>query len=97
MYGINQVVAFSRFCVRMVRGMIVRNMNCFLRRIRDFDNLLVLGEMSLWHAKIGNGRVHGAASLNIHDTLGGHASVTFGHVWIGNYHFQACCLFEDYD
>lgn len=60
-------------------------MDYFPRHIREFANFLVLGEMSVRHAKVGNANLKGAARINIHDALNRHASMIFGHVPMGDY------------
>lgn len=61
-------------------------------RIRDFVNFLVVREMNVRHAKVGNGNKRGVALVNIHDAIPRHESMTFGNVLMGNYLYYACRL-----
>lgn len=76
---------FSRFCTRGVREPFVSNVNYFLRRIRELANFLVLGQVNVRYAKVGNDIEKRSAGVNIHDISDHAASKIFGHIWMGTY------------
>lgn len=90
-YSSSRAVAVGVFSARDVREALDFNMNYFIRHIRDFANVLVVGDISDRHVKPGDGNIKEVAGVHIFNTFSSHDGVIVGQFSTGNYLCYACC------